>query len=69
MQIKAFKLGGDFHSRTAMAMYDYVAEAIESGEVQLEVGSETVVGGPPPVLLKDKFSIERTKVCILGWRV
>ncbi|GLE10227.1 hypothetical protein PINS_up022265 [Pythium insidiosum] len=34
--IEAFKAGGDFHSRTAMGMYDYVAEAIAKGEALLE---------------------------------
>ena len=36
--LRAFELGGDFHSRTAMSMYDYVAKAVESGEVLLEAG-------------------------------
>ena len=30
--IEAFKLGGDFHSRTALGMYDHIKEAIEKGE-------------------------------------
>ena len=33
--LRAFELGGDFHSRTAMSMYDYVAKAVEAGEGQL----------------------------------
>ena len=28
----AFKLGGDFHSRTALGMYDHIKEAIDQGE-------------------------------------
>lgn len=32
------RAGGDFHSRTAMSMYDYVAKAVDSGEVLLEAG-------------------------------
>ena len=36
--LRAFELGGDFHSRTAMSMYDYVAEAVDAGEVLLEAG-------------------------------
>jgi DNA polymerase-1 len=36
--LRAFELGGDFHSRTAMSMYDYVAEAVDNGEVLLEKG-------------------------------
>lgn len=29
--IRAFELGGDFHSRTALGMYDYIKEAINKG--------------------------------------
>ncbi len=29
--IEAFELGGDFHSRTALGMYDHIKEAIASG--------------------------------------
>ena len=28
----AFRLGGDFHSRTALGMYDHIKEAINKGE-------------------------------------
>jgi DNA polymerase I len=31
--IEAFKIGGDFHSRTAMGMYSYIKEAVDNGEV------------------------------------
>ena len=30
--INAFKLGGDFHSRTALGMYDHIKAAITRGE-------------------------------------
>ena len=30
--INAFKLGGDFHSRTALGMYDHIKEAITQGQ-------------------------------------
>jgi len=30
--INAFKLGGDFHSRTALGMYDHIKEAIHKGK-------------------------------------
>ena len=30
--INAFKLGGDFHSRTALGMYDHIKEAINKGK-------------------------------------
>lgn len=29
---EAFRLGGDFHSRTALGMYDHIKEAIAAGE-------------------------------------
>ncbi len=29
--LDAFKLGGDFHSRTALGMYDHIKEAIAQG--------------------------------------
>ena len=29
--ITAFELGGDFHSRTALGMYDHIKEAIDKG--------------------------------------
>jgi len=34
--IQAFKLGGDFHSRTAIGMYDYIKAAVDNNEVLLE---------------------------------
>lgn len=30
--INAFKLGGDFHSRTALGMYDHIKAAISKGQ-------------------------------------
>ncbi len=29
--LEAFKLGGDFHSRTALGMYDHIKEAVDKG--------------------------------------
>lgn len=29
--LTAFRLGGDFHSRTALGMYDHIKAAIEKG--------------------------------------
>ncbi|TMW57836.1 hypothetical protein Poli38472_014439 [Pythium oligandrum] len=65
--IEAFKAGGDFHSRTAMGMYDYVAKAIENGEALLEWDSSK--GKPPAPLLKDKFSTERKNAKILNFSI
>ncbi len=30
--LQAFRLGGDFHSRTALGMYDHIKAAIQRGE-------------------------------------
>lgn len=30
--IEAFEMGGDFHSRTALGMYDHIKEAIAKGK-------------------------------------
>lgn len=59
--IEAFKLGGDFHSRTAMGMYPHVAEAIKNKEVLLEWNSKS--GKAPAPLLKDIFASERRFKC------
>ncbi|GMF19878.1 unnamed protein product [Phytophthora lilii] len=66
--IEAFKAGGDFHSRTAMGMYPYVAKAVENGEALLEwdhsSGKE-----PPAPLLKDKFGNERKNAKVLNFSI
>ena len=31
--ITAFELGGDFHSRTAYGMYDYIKDDVAKGEM------------------------------------
>ena len=33
--LRAFRLGGDFHSRTALGMYDHIKAAIDRGARQL----------------------------------
>lgn len=33
--IKAFEEGGDFHSRTAIGMYDYIKKDLDSGQILL----------------------------------
>lgn len=38
--VDAFHKGGDFHSRTALSMYPYIAEAVQSGQALLEKGDE-----------------------------
>ena len=63
--LRAFELGGDFHSRTAMSMYDYVAKAVESGEVLLEAGD----GSGGRQLLSKKFGSERRKAKVLNFSI
>ena len=66
--IEAFKLGGDFHSRTALGMYPEIKEALESGKVLLEWDYST--GEKPPVpLLKDAFGNERKKAKIMNFSI
>ena len=52
--IDAFESGGDFHSRTAMDMFDHVKRKVDVGEVLLEW--DYAKGDPPRPLLKDKVS-------------
>ncbi|CCI46021.1 unnamed protein product [Albugo candida] len=66
--IEAFRAGGDFHSRTAVAMYDHVAKAVESGEVLLE-WDYTKNPSPPVPLLKEKFATERKNAKILNFSI
>lgn len=48
--IKAFKQGGDFHSRTAIGMFDYIRKQIEEGTLLLEWDKSK--GSAPHPLLK-----------------
>ena len=64
--LRAFELGGDFHSRTAMSMYDYVAEAVDTGEVLLEAGDGS---NDSAELLKDKYGSERRKAKTLNFSI
>lgn len=62
--LEAFRLGGDFHSRTAKGMYAHVREAVERG---LCCEDE---GGPPGVpLLKDMFAVERRRAKVLNFSI
>lgn len=48
-------------------MYDYVAKAVDSGEVLLEWDSSK--GLPPVPLLKDKYASERKNAKILNFSI
>eukprot|EP00873_Tetraselmis_striata_P045984 jgi/Tetstr1/466248/TSEL_010804.t1 len=65
---QAFELGGDFHSRTALGMYDHIKEAVARGDCLLEWDYPN--GEPPPVpLIKDKFASERRKAKVLNFSI
>lgn len=65
--IDAFKAGGDFHSRTALTMFDNVALAVERGDCLLERDEDTSHSNTP--LLKEKFSAERRKAKTLNFSI
>lgn len=65
--IDAFHAGGDFHSRTAMDMFDYVQEKVDSGECLLEWDYSQ--GAPSKPMLKDMFASERRKAKTLNFSI
>eukprot|EP00526_Cylindrotheca_closterium_P001952 CAMPEP_0113609810 /NCGR_PEP_ID=MMETSP0017_2-20120614/4691_1 /TAXON_ID=2856 /ORGANISM="Cylindrotheca closterium" /LENGTH=1049 /DNA_ID=CAMNT_0000518655 /DNA_START=101 /DNA_END=3250 /DNA_ORIENTATION=+ /assembly_acc=CAM_ASM_000147 len=65
--IDAFESGGDFHSRTALDMFDYVQEKVDAGEVLLEWDYSK--GSPPKPLLKDEYASERRKAKTLNFSI
>uniref|UniRef100_A0A1D1XWU1 DNA-directed DNA polymerase n=1 Tax=Anthurium amnicola TaxID=1678845 RepID=A0A1D1XWU1_9ARAE len=67
--LDAFKAGGDFHSRTAMNMYEHVREAVDQGRVLLEWHPHPGEEKPPAPLLKDAFAVERRKAKMLNFSI
>jgi DNA polymerase-1 len=65
--IDAFDSGGDFHSRTALDMFDHVKEKVDAGEVLLEW--DYTKGDAPKPLLKDEFGSERRKAKTLNFSI
>jgi DNA polymerase-1 len=65
--LKAFELGGCFHSRTAVGMYPHVKEAVETGKVLLEWDYSK--GQPTAPLVKDTFGSERRKAKTLNFSI
>jgi DNA polymerase I len=65
--IDAFESGGDFHSRTALDMFDHVKKAVDDGDVLLEWDYSQ--GDPPKPLLKDEFASERRKAKVLNFSI
>ena len=64
--IDAFKSGGDFHSRTALGMFDKIKEAIKKGEVLIE---RTPDSDPNIPVLKDVYADERKKAKVMNFSV
>ena len=65
--LKAFRLGGDFHSRTALGMYDHIQSAVERGDCLLEWDSSD--GERTVPLIKDMFASERRKAKVLNFSI
>mmetsp|Transcript_3784 Transcript_3784/g.4888 ORF Transcript_3784/g.4888 Transcript_3784/m.4888 type:complete len:1000 (+) Transcript_3784:3-3002(+) len=65
--IEAFESGGCFHSRTALGMFDYIKDAVDSGKVLLEWDDSK--GKPPAPLLKDIYGSERRKAKTLNFSI
>ena len=40
--LEAFKLGGDFHSRTALNMYEHIKAAVDKGALPVHVPHDSV---------------------------
>jgi DNA polymerase-1 len=71
---EAFEAGGDFHSRTAMGMYQEIKDAMARGECLLEYGdveasAEEDPSAPRPALVKDAFASERRKAKVLNFSI
>lgn len=65
--LDAFAKGGCFHSRTAVGMYDYIREAVDTGKVLLEWDYSK--GQPTVPLVKDTFGSERRKAKTLNFSI
>ena len=55
--IDAFRQGGDFYSRTAMGMFDYIQKKVDDGDILFEWDYSR--GEPPKPMLKDEYASER----------
>jgi DNA polymerase-1 len=71
--LEAFRLGGDFHSRTAMGMYPEIRAKVERGELLIERernADGTVVDATKEVpLIKDACANERKKAKVLNFSI
>ncbi|XP_062192377.1 DNA polymerase I A, chloroplastic-like isoform X2 [Phragmites australis] len=67
--LDAFKAGGDFHSRTAMNMYQHIRDAVHEKKVLLEWHPQPGQEKSPVPLLKDAFGAERRKAKMLNFSI
>jgi DNA polymerase-1 len=65
--IQSFLSGGDFHSRTAIGMFDYIKKDIDSGKIVLEWDKSK--GVCPVPLLKEKYQAERRKAKTVNFSI
>lgn len=65
--IDAFRQGGDFHSRTAVDMYDYIKTAIDEKKVLLEQSDTEEYSSTP--LVKNVYSEERRNAKVLNFSI
>ena len=69
---EAFEAGGDFHSRTAMGMYQEIKDAMKEGKCLLEYGSEEHDEDSAEErlpLVKNMFASERRKAKVLNFSI
>jgi DNA polymerase-1 len=71
--IEAFRLGGDFHSRTAMGMYPEIQDKVNRGELLIEreiLADGTVDPAYAHIpLIKDAHATERKKAKVLNFSI
>lgn len=65
--IEAFEAGGDFHSRTAHGMFDYIQKKVADGDCLLEWDYSK--GDPPKPMVKDEYASERRKAKTLNFSI
>lgn len=65
--IRAFEAGGDFHSRTALGMYDYIRREVDAGLCALEAGEDGKTNDVP--LIKDRYASERRRAKVLNFSI
>lgn len=67
--IDAFRAGGDFHSRTALTMFDHVRAAVQQRKCVLESTTSQPTDEAHLPLLKDMFPVERRKAKTLNFSI